>query len=334
MNNLDYIYAVSRIRVKEKSLLTDSDISAMIAMKTEDEVLDYLQSKGWGTDADRTASAILAAEEDRTLEAMDDLGLDEETMNILSYPKMFHNLKTGIQEITTAESPGKAYYDLPGFGKEQVRSILERNAFDELPEALRQVAPTALEIMLKTKDGQMCDTIVDRACLEAMSDAARHSKNRLLQRYLELTVALTDIRIAVRASGMGKSEDYLRSAIAGTSLLDTDELIRAAAAGKTQPESGSDPDAESPLYRYLDHAGFSAAVEALKSSPAAFERWCDNELIDLIRPMRTVNESVGPVLAYYLARENEIKTVRIILTAKANDFPDEVIEERVRKMYV
>jgi V/A-type H+-transporting ATPase subunit C len=334
MNNLDYIYAVSRIRVKEQSLLTDSDISAMIPMKTEDEVLDYLQSKGWGTDAENSASAVLAAEERRTLEAMEDLGLDEETMNILSYPKLFHNLKTGIQEVTTAESPGRAYYDLPGFGKAEVRNILERNAFDELPEALRTVAPSALEIMLKTRDGQMCDTIVDKACLEAMSAAAKHSKNRLLQQYLELTVALTDIRIAVRASRMGKSEDYLKRALADTALLDVNGLILSASEAGGKLEEAKDADQENPLYRYLERAGFSAAVEALKVSPAAFERWCDNELIDLIRPMRTVNESVGPVLAYYLARENEIKTVRIILTAKANDFPDEVIEERVRKMYV
>lgn len=334
MNNLDYIYAVSRIRVKEQSLLTDSDINAMIPMKTEDEVLDYLQSKGWGADAEKNASAVLAAEEERTLEAVNDLGLDEETRKILSYPKLFHNLKTGIREVTTAESPGRAYYDLPDFGKARVRNILERNAFDELPEELRTVAPAALEVMLKTRDAQMCDTIVDRACLETMSDAAKHSKNRLLQQYLELTVTLTDIRIAVRASRMGKPEDYLRKALADTALLDVDELVRVSAGAGRPKERAEDADGGNALFRYLERAGFADAAEALKISPAAFERWCDNALIDLIRPMRTVNESVGPVLAYYLARENEIKTVRIILTAKANDFPNEVIEERIRKMYV
>ena len=44
-------------------------------------------------------------------------------------------------------------------------------------------------------------------------------------------------------------------------------------------------------------------------------------------------QSVGPVVAYYLARQNEIRMVRIILTAKANGFPDRIISERVRKMY-
>ena len=43
---------------------------------------------------------------------------------------------------------------------------------------------------------------------------------------------------------------------------------------------------------------------------------------------------MGPVIAYYLARQNEIRTVRIILTGKANGFPEEVIRQRVRAMYV
>ena len=44
--------------------------------------------------------------------------------------------------------------------------------------------------------------------------------------------------------------------------------------------------------------------------------------------------SIGPLVAYILARENEIKTVRIILSGKQNDFSDDAIRERVREMYV
>ena len=39
MGDLDYIFAVARIRVKEKSLLSDTDISQMTAMKDERAVL-------------------------------------------------------------------------------------------------------------------------------------------------------------------------------------------------------------------------------------------------------------------------------------------------------
>ena len=43
---------------------------------------------------------------------------------------------------------------------------------------------------------------------------------------------------------------------------------------------------------------------------------------------------IAPLAAYILARENEIKMVRIILSGKLNGFPDEFIRERLRDMYV
>ena len=43
---------------------------------------------------------------------------------------------------------------------------------------------------------------------------------------------------------------------------------------------------------------------------------------------------MGPGLGYLIARENEIKTVRIILTGKQNGFSDDAVRERIREMYV
>ena len=43
---------------------------------------------------------------------------------------------------------------------------------------------------------------------------------------------------------------------------------------------------------------------------------------------------MGPVIAWSIAREMEIKTVRIILTGKANGLTDEAIRERMRETYV
>lgn len=94
------------------------------------------------------------------------------------------------------------------------------------------------------------------------------------------------------------------------------------------------PEGPEVLRDFLSTHEFPEAAEALRTSPSAFERWCDNRVIETIRPQKTNPFSLGPVVAYYLARENEIKTVRIILTAKANGFTEEAIRERTREMYV
>jgi len=56
--------------------------------------------------------------------------------------------------------------------------------------------------------------------------------------------------------------------------------------------------------------------------------------MEAIKPQKYNPFSAGPLVAYVLARENEIKTVRIILTARLNELPEEQIRERIREMYV
>ena len=88
------------------------------------------------------------------------------------------------------------------------------------------------------------------------------------------------------------------------------------------------------MFEYLNEKGYGEAAEALKDSPSAFERWCDNRMIETIKPQKYNSFSAGPLIAYVLARENEIKTVRIVLTCKQNGMSDDSIRGRIREMYV
>ena len=104
--------------------------------------------------------------------------------------------------------------------------------------------------------------------------------------------------------------------------VNVEQLIRAALAGADE------------IAQYLEGTSYAGGAEALRESPSAFERWCDNRMIETLKPQKYETFSVGPLLGYLIARENEIKTVRIILTGKQNGFPDDAIRERIREMYV
>ena len=104
--------------------------------------------------------------------------------------------------------------------------------------------------------------------------------------------------------------------------VSVDKLAKAALAGA---------DA---LRDYLLGTVYAEGAEALAESPSAFERWCDNRIIETISPQKYNAFTIGPVIAYVIARQNEIKTVRIILSGKRSDLPDDSIRERVREMYV
>ncbi len=114
----------------------------------------------------------------------------------------------------------------------------------------------------------------------------------------------------------------MKRAMAPCDTLNIDSLAHAALAGMDS------------IIEYLNGNGYAEGAAALKESPSAFERWCDNRIIQTIKPQKSNPFSVGPLVAYVIARENEIKTVRIILTCKQNGLSDDSIRERVREMYV
>ncbi len=323
MGDLSYVYAVARIRVREKYLLSNTDIEQMAGMKDEKSVLAYVRDKGWGEQgSDTGAESVLAAEEEKTLALIRELKIDPSVLAVLSYPNLYHNLKAAVKEIVTSEQHPAAFYPVEKYGAEDMPRIMKDRAYDELPEHMRAAAEEAHEAMMKTGDGQLCDVIVDRACLDAMLADGKRSESRLLREYVESTVAVTDIRIAVRALRTGKNLAFLKKALAPCESLDVGELARAAS------------ESEEKLLGYLENHGFREGAEALRKSPSAFERWCDNRLIRTIKPQKANSVSMDPVIAWYLARMNEIRTVRVILTAKANGFSEDAVRERVREMYV
>ncbi len=323
MGDNSYAFAVARIRVKEKKLLTDADIAQMAAMKDEAAVLAFLGDKGWGDqESARNAEDMLAAEEAKSWALMKELKIDPAIFKVLEYPKLFHNLKAGIKEVVTEGSHEKIFYDIEGLGREEIMRIIRDKDFAALPEFMRETAQEAFEVMVNTMDGQRCDTIVDRGCLEEMQKRSRRMKNEMMKSYVSSQAAVADIKIAVRSAKTGKSYAFIKEALAECDTLSVESLAQAASRG------------EEALYTYLQESGYAEAADAIRQSPSAFERWCDNRLIETIRPQRMNSVSVSPIVAYYLARENEIRMARIILTAKANGFGEETIRERVRKMYV
>ena len=127
-----------------------------------------------------------------------------------------------------------------------------------------RTAQEALDLLLHTGDGQLCDIMIDRAALDAIEEAGRQSGEKIIADYADTTVAIADIKIAVRSQKTGKDADFMRNAMAECESISRDQLIRAALSGAEE------------IARYLEGTSYAGGAESLRESPSAFERWCDN----------------------------------------------------------
>ena len=124
-----------------------------------------------------------------------------------------------------------------------------------------------------------------------------------------------------RALHTGKSRAFLEESLAPCDTLDLEELIDAAS---------KDTDT---FYAYLSRTDYADGVKALKDGFSAFEKWCDDRQTALVKEIsRQDYFTVAPLLGYVTARQNEISTVRIIISGKQNNLPDERIRARLRDL--
>lgn len=319
----DYIYAVARIRAKELLCFGSPAMEQLMACKTYEECLRMLNEKGWGNgSAGQTPESLLDGERNKTWEQLRELVEDMSVFDVFLYANDYHNLKAAIKE-NYAPSHGADIYSSNGTIDPAVfRQAADEHDFSVLPAGMRDAAEEAMSVLRETGDGQLCDIIIDKAALNAILQAGKASGDPLLAFYAEHTVATANIKTAVRCQKTGKSSDFIQRALAECDTLDVSLLAQTAV------------ESFEAMIEYLGRTCYSGAAEALTQSASAFERWCDNRLIEKIRPQKYETSTIGPLAAWLLARENEIKTVRILLSGKRNGLSDDAIRERLREMYV
>ncbi len=326
MNN-EYIYAVTRIHGQEGSLLNAQDLNQLLAAHDVDECFRQLAEKGWGSSdcPINDSDALMAREREKTYSLIRELLGDLAPLNVLFCENDFHNLKAAIKLVYSEqdrENP-EQYFIQPGtVSPDDILCAVRQHDFIKLPPALAEAGSKAYEIITQTGNGQACEMAIDYAALLAIDAEGKRSGIDLLKRYAEQKVDAANIKSAVRACRMNKGRDFLVRAIAPAGSLYIKGLIDAA-------ESGLDD-----IYEYLLGTQYAGSVDALRDSLSAFECWCDNRLMESIRPQKYEYFSIEPLAAYVLGREIEIAMVRLILSAKINRLSDSVIRKRWRLLYV
>ena len=323
MSEVQYAYAVARIRSKELALLSKQALELLLASKNETDCLQLLHEKGWGgSENSESDTHLLEDEREKTWGLIRELVDDMSVFDVFLYANDYHNLKAAIKLVYSDQEMEHIFIDHGTVDPQLILKAIKANDYSLLPQQMRDPAKEAFQALLHTGDGQLCDFILDKASLNAIYAAGKASSSKLLANYAEITVAAADIKIAVRSCKTGKPLELILRALAHCDSLDISVLAHAAVQN------------EEALYEYLRSTAYAQAVDALKESPSAFERWCDNLIMGAIRPQQYNPFTIDPLAAYILARENEIKAVRMILSGKRNRLPETAIRERLREMYV
>lgn len=318
-----YTYAVSRIHAKELDLLSLVDLEQILMADGFESAIKLLCEKGYGTrDGYSDFRQLESDEVSKMWSLISELVPNKEPFDTLLRQTDFYNLKAATKSVFTAENSTEYFLQGGTVDPELILESLKLKKYSELPKFMQAAAEQAADEFAKTGDGQECDILIDKLCLETIAKEGKRSGIPIIENYTKLLVALSDIKIAVRCAHTRKSKDFLLRALAECASINVDSLATAASKGIED------------VYKYLEHTDYKEAVDMLSVSISEFEKWADNKIMDLIKGEKSNPFTIAPIFAYILAKQTELKAVQIVMTGKKNDIDNNLIRERIRDLYV
>lgn len=311
MNSTEYASAAAAVKAMESSLLTYGDIEQLISARSDSDFNALISSK---SGEEQSLAQVW--------EMLRDYAPGCRELEILLYRNDFHNLKAALKALMSNRDAAQYYIEPTNLDLSGLSGSLASKEYDDLPEYMRETAAEAYEVLTGTLDGQLSDSLIDAAALRAMQESAEKTGSDFIIKYAHLTTVCADIKTAYRCSIMEKSRSFLETAICGSSELDKESLVRAAQAGKES------------LFTFLDSTVYGDLGDLLKESPAQFEKRCDDMIMELAESARLQAFGYEPLAAYFIAKEAEIRNIRILTVCRQCGADRETITERMRKLYV
>ncbi len=323
MRDTDYAYAVARIRANEGKLLTTAQVEALSDAPSFERALQDLKNLGWlEDDGEQDISVLIARQNALLWDLLQAVVPNKEDLSALTALNDFFNLKAALKCMLTEQDPMPLYQQPTLLDLQALTENVKAHAFDRLPAPFAVCAKRAFEAAHRTESGQSADILIDEATLRYLAEKAASVNSDLLRGIFSFLCDSTNIKVALRCARTGKDISFTESAVGPCSALEKSQLCYAAVQG------------ESALFTYLSATPLSGGAALLQKSTSAFEKWCDDVVIEKAKSAKYVFFGFDPIAAYFFAKTAEIKTVRILLSAKKAGVAPEIIKERVRVLYV
>ncbi len=323
------LYGVARIRVHEKALL-DRALYARLIDAAAPEALRLLVDAGYGGMPDATLADVETMI-DRELAAayalVEEVTPKERKTDVFRMKADVHNLKLLLKLRLTGSKDAPVLMQGGVIPADTLKAMVDAQDYsmtDALPVELRD-ALDSLEVGFYTR----VDPVEVSVQLDnAYAKYALSLRDPFISEYFNAKADFDNIAALLRLSAMGAATPEKLHAV----LIDAGEIgeHKLIAAAELPVESLAKAVAAGNA-RDAITAGLASVVKTGHIS--AIEKARDDYLIKLAAKNKGDNESIAPIIGYLLAREQEARCVRLIMTAKRNGLEESVITERLREIY-
>jgi V/A-type H+-transporting ATPase subunit C len=319
----EYAFETAQVRALETVMLPRSVFVDMANAADFEQAADYLRSSEYAAGASASISElerVLLACRAEVRQQFTGWIHNEEIVTLFKSRNDFANLRLAVRRVVTEKSLGTDYSSEGSVSPQIFWQAFEEENYRLFPDYMADATEQAILAYYQNKDIRWIDYTIDRLHAEYNLKEAHRLKNVFLLGLFRIQIDLTNIRTVLR---LKFTESQQRNVFLPGGYVERDLLMRGLDAGG---------DGLAALFfatPYFEIVQAGAAYAALEKSFLKIEQQCDEYLDGYLRTTMAITAGEQPVIAYLLAKESEIRTVRLVLTAKKNHLNPKLILDRI-----
>jgi len=318
-----YAFATAKVRALETEMLSGTMLADMAKAASFEDAADYLSGGQYGlSDAGGDFGAvegILLRQRSAVRRLFCDLIMDDELADLLRARDDFANLRLVLRRELTDNPIGTDYSSEGSVPAEYFEEVFEQESYVGLPNFMQEAIEKAVLAYYQDKDVRRIDISLDESHSDYRLGKAAELKSVFLTELFRMRIDLTNIiaMLRLKFTDSQQQDVFLRGGYVAQSTL--------------RHSAEADYDAlpavfySTPYYEMVE-SSVHYLVEKKSFLRVEYNRDCHiNGYLDC-----TMQITAGPqpVIAYLLKKEQEIRMVRLILTAKRNGVDAGLILDR------
>ncbi len=327
-----YAYAVARIRALEGKLLDKQKVYRILESGSADEALKSLLENGYGA-AETVNNAgdydlLIKRELREAYELIDKITPDKSLTDIFGLKYDYHNAKVLKKNDLLGIESTELLIDGGSINVDTIQEAIAEKIYAYIPKPMGKALAKLDSIGLSGGvNPQQVDVLLDKAMFEQIATEKKNSKNVFINEYFTTKADLTNIETFVRAKAIGVSKMDMENMLVGGGEITS----RTYAQLYEQPLENAVQPLSIKEYGEVVANGIASFVNT--KSIAVYEKLMEELLQKIVGKYRYSAFTIEPIIGYMLAKEQEARAIRLVMTAKINNIDPVVVQERLSGLY-
>lgn len=325
-----YAYIMGLFRSLESKLLNSNDIERMIDAPNIEAAFKVFNDTEYADNLLEVKPVefkkALDDDHQQTRQLFGQILDDQKILQFLFVRYDFHNIKLAFKEKYSGKVLSNEASQIGLVNAASLNNYILNQAKVNLPDSLKKIIDQASLEFAKNNSPHYIDSFLDKAMFKLLGDLTTQINNSFITNFLKLQIDIANIKIFLRSKRLNKDVKWLAEELITGGQVSTKEF--------TTIFDQEDKEALNILCGYFDNK-FRKIVTAYLENNNLWELEMLFENYEMRYLKQTKEMSYGPemTIAYYYAKKNALRNVRLIMTGKLNGVAPDELKARLRTIW-